>query len=233
MFICFTFRMDDWSQVSDLLEKSLQEIRQMEEDTNRSLPPTPVAERVPLTKKEAESGVVPKREPLYELIGWKRNPPPVELDLKGSRPHPLPAEPPSPELPPSPVLPPPALDPEPDIWVPRQDFVPPPPPPVHQQAASKEKVWFRRPTLLASANSSQTSINNGQSPARRINMFIEDNPLYGRVWETGSNNNGSSGRSSTSSNDVDDKLANDTKSFADSDLSGKTRQKMHHSLLPT
>lgn len=206
--------MDDWSQVSDLLEKSLQEIRQMEEDTNRSLPPPPALPEKSV-KTEPEIPVVPKREPLYELIGWKRNPPPVQLDLKGSKPHPLPAvDPPSPEQPPSPVLPPPSLDPEPDIWVPRQDFVPP----VSQQA-NKEKVWVRRPTLLASSNS-QTSINNGQGPARRINMFIEDNPLYGRVWETGSNNNGSC-RSSTSSNDVDEKLANDGKTLADSDLSGR------------
>lgn len=208
-------RLDEWSQVSDLLEKSLQEIRQMEEDTNRSQqPPLPP----PLFKKDADSPVVPKREPLYELIGWKRNRPPVQLDLKGSKPHPLPEPPAAQEPPPSPVLPPPSLDPEPDIWVPRQDFVP-----AQKAINAKEKVWARRPILLASANQSPVSSINGQSsPARRINMLVEDNPLYGRVWETGSNNNGSSRSSTSSSNDVDDKHASEIKtSSVDSDLSGE------------
>ena len=185
-------RFDDWSQVSDLLERSLQEIRQMEEDTNRILPKKPAAE-------------VSKREPLYELIGWKRNPPPVQLDLKGSKPFPLPsanvqtsptsAQPslipiqvPQPPPPPAPVQEPT------DVWIPRQDWVPPSAPTV--AAKQPDKVWVRRPTLPMA--------NNSQNPVVRRNPSAEDNPIYGRLWETSSSPNNSS-RSSSCSAEADEK----------------------------
>ena len=195
--------MDDWSQVSDLLERSLQEIRQMEEDTNKSNP-----------EEKPKASI---REPLYELIGWKRNPPPVQLDLRGSKPYPLPPtvttkkeSPPPPPTPPSPTLPPI----QPDIWIPRQDWIPPvssavvPTPP----ARHADKVWIRRPTLLVNSHSNQNPVVRNRN---QVNHSMEENPIYGRLWETSSSTNNSS-RSSSSSADAEEKPAS-----TEAELTGK------------
>lgn len=151
-----------------------------------------------------------KREPLYELIGWKRNPPPVQLDLRGSKPFPLPTVPTRQPSPPPAPPPPEPVKADPDVWIPRQDWVPPaaaPPPPVRHP----DKVWIRRPTLLVANNNSQ----NNNSPVIRKNQSIEENPIYGRLWETSSSPNNSS-RSSSCSADAEEKPSNEA------DMTGKS-----------
>lgn len=212
-------RIDDWSQVSDLLERSLQEIRQMEEDTNKSHP-------VENSKPAAE---VSKREPLYELIGWKRNPPLVQLDLRGSKPFPLPSAsaqqpetispPRSPSPLPPPTPPPPVV--EMDVWIPRQDWVPPAAPTPAPMVKQADKVWIRRPTLSMANNShnNNNNVNNvNNNPAVRIkNPMEESNPIYGRLWETSSSPNNSS-RSSNCSAEAEEKPS---PSSTEAELTGK------------
>ncbi|KZS07638.1 Uncharacterized protein APZ42_028748 [Daphnia magna] len=202
-------RIDDWSQVSDLLERSLQEIRQMEEDTNKSHP---------VDGKSTEKS---KREPLYELIGWKRNPPLVQLDLRGSKPFPLPSttsapapqREPSPPRSPSPLpLPPPTPPPvETDVWIPRQDWVPPAAPTPAPMVKQADKVWIRRPTLSVATNSHNSSNNNNKESAavRKSPATEETNSIYGRLWETSSSPNNSS-RSSSCSAEAEEKPTSST-----------------------
>lgn len=186
----------------------------MEEDTNKTLPEKP-------TVKES------KREPLYELIGWKRNPPPVQLDLRGSKPFPLPSasssssssahqkESPQKESPPPPAPAPPPPVVQADVWIPRQDWVPP-----AAQAAStppikqSDKVWIRRPTLPLATNSHNNNNNHNSHPVVRKVQSIEDNPIYGRLWETSSSPNNSS-RSSSCSAEAEEKPS------PEADLTGK------------
>ncbi|XP_057381561.1 uncharacterized protein LOC130704094 [Daphnia carinata] len=199
-------RIDDWSQVSDLLERSLQEIRQMEEDTNKSHP---------VDSKSSEKS---KREPLYELIGWKRNPPLVQLDLRGSKPFPLPSTPSAPAPPqdsspprsPSPLpLPPPTPPPvETDVWIPRQDWVPPAAPTPAPMVKQADKVWIRRPTLSV-ATHSHNSNNKESAPVRKNPATEEANSIYGRLWETSSSPNNSS-RSSSCSAEAEEKPTSST-----------------------
>uniref|UniRef100_A0A0P6DJN4 Putative SH2 domain-containing protein 4B n=1 Tax=Daphnia magna TaxID=35525 RepID=A0A0P6DJN4_9CRUS len=209
-------RIDDWSQVSDLLERSLQEIRQMEEDTNKSHP---------VDGKSTEKS---KREPLYELIGWKRNPPLVQLDLRGSKPFPLPSttsapapqREPSPPRSPSPLpLPPPTPPPvETDVWIPRQDWVPPAAPTPAPMVKQADKVWIRRPTLSVATNSHNSSNNNNKESAavRKSPATEETNSIYGRLWETSSSPNNSS-RSSSCSAEAEEKPTSST----EAELTGK------------
>lgn len=174
----------------------------MEEDTNKSHP---------LDSKPTEKS---KREPLYELIGWKRNPPLVQLDLRGSKPFPLPSttsatQPESPPQSPSPLpLPPPTPPVETDVWIPRQDWVPPAAPTPAPMMKQADKVWIRRPTLSMATNSQNS--NNKESPAVRKNPTTEENnSIYGRLWETSSSPNNSS-RSSSCSAEAEEKPTSST-----------------------
>ena len=188
----------------------------MEEDNNKEEEEEEEEEE---SKKQLPSPAVSRREPLYELIGWKRNPPPVQLDLRGAKP-----------LPPLPLLnnfigqqqqqphqaatsavvqPPPAppLD---DVWVPRRDWVPPSPSIDLSRQQTDKPVWLRnQPINLTS---------------RRNNLAVmEENPIYGRLWESNSaHNSSSSGRSSSSS--ADDIIKSHTEqpqAQTQPDLSGK------------
>ena len=205
----------------------------MEEDTNKSHP-------VENNKPAAE---VSKREPLYELIGWKRNPPLVQLDLRGSKPFPLPSasaqqpETSSPPRSPSPLPLPPPTPPavEMDVWIPRQDWVPPAAPTPAPTVKHADKVWIRRPTLSMANNSHNNNNNNNNnvnnvnnnSAVRIKNPMEENNPIYGRLWETSSSPNNSS-RSSSCSAEAEEKPS---PSSTDAELTGKFQSFFYTNLI--
>jgi len=192
--------------VSDLLERSLQEIRRMEEDTQLSNNKTPEEDNNKIAvsvegKTDVQPAPVSRREPLYELIGWKRNPPPAQLDLRGAKPlPPLPLnnpqlQPVQPQVSLSQISTVPVAVPTPalvdDVWVPRRDWVPPSNDLSGTSAGTKlpdNKPWLRNQPINFS---------------RRNQLAVmEENPIYGRLWESNSSHNSSSsGRSSSSSAD--------------------------------
>lgn len=144
------------------------------------------------------------REPLYELIGWKRrNNPPVQLDLKGAKPFPLPETTPIPSPPPPP--PPPPVD---DIWVPRQDFVP-------QESATKAG---KRPAPAIPNGNHQRPNGNLRMPGE--SNGTGSNAIYGRLWETGASASNRSSRAS-SGDEVNGMMTGKSHPPADQDLSGK------------
>ena len=166
--------------MSDLLERSLQEIRRMEEDTVKI--PEPEEKKAPevpppLLSRMPSSGSI--REPLYELIGRKRTPP-AQLCFRSNRTE-LTA-------PAAPVPPPVQVDPIPaesipaDIWVPRTDWVPPS---SGQNGASSNHSWVRRPSDMswmvngASVRSNNNNKNSSRAP-------FEEQSIYGRLWEAAS-----------------------------------------------
>lgn len=176
----------------------------MEEDSGSSSSSSGVHSKTTSTSSESPDSIASSsatktgREPLYELIGWKRrNNPPVKLDLVGAKPYPLP-EPSTPPTPPTSTTTTTTTD----IWVPRQDFVPPTTQQLQQPENKSSKIWpVKRPVL----------VNNNHPPARKISssssgMMMEDNPIYGRLWEAASST-GESSRSSTTSTISGDDLS--------------------------
>ena len=165
--------------MSDLLERSLQEIRRMEEDTVKI--PEPEEKKAPelpppLLSRMPSSGSI--REPLYELIGRKRTPP-AQLCFRSNRTEPAPVAPVPPPVQADPIPAEPILA---DIWVPRADWIPPS---SGQNGASSNQSWVRRPADMSwMVNGAPVRSNNNNKNSSRAPF--EEQSIYGRLWEAAS-----------------------------------------------